>query len=179
MERAVILYATLFFSPMAVGQGQWLSPEDINKANQRIESSFTKSKAAENQGNAATGKVIQKNVVTYVPTARDIQRQAAEAEAERARAIETAIREAKFQEEQRTMRAEQQERIRQHQEQARQEKEYQLRSAELRQRQIEADQQEARLRLLEQQAAQAHRQNNQPAKPMDCFSFGGGFMTCE
>ena len=56
------------------------------------------------------------------------------------------------------------------------EREIALRQQEIAARNRQAELQEARIRLLEQQAAQ-QRQND--SRPLDCFSFGGGFATCK
>lgn len=56
------------------------------------------------------------------------------------------------------------------------EREIALRQQEIAAKNRQAELQEARIRLLEQQAAQ---QRQTGSKPLDCFSFGGGFSTCK
>jgi hypothetical protein len=186
MKRLLSALPLLFLvaSAPALPQGRWLSAEDIKQANQNMDELSRKSSAAEaltKKGERASpAKTMPKNIVTYAPTEENIRREAEAAEQSqaRARSNEARTRElrglAEKMERDNLIQAEiYRELQRQEQERAQAQAQAQARA---RAQQQAAAEQEARLRDLEQQAWE---RNNQPRRPLNCFSYGGGFSTCQ
>jgi len=184
MQKEIVAILVLLASTSVLAQESWLSAEDIDKANQRINNSSRRSGTSVDlvkngeRGRAGQSKAEHKNVVTYVPTANDIKHNTEAEEAARLSAVATAQYRAQAQEE----RARQEIALVRQQERDRQEREFQARNQELQLRQQTASAQETRLRLLEQQAAQQAKQQQdyqQPApRTLNCFTYGPGQTVC-